>query len=55
MKAHQTIIQLQHDNNKYLNQIETYQTDYEKLQTELKDKQHVKFINFILNILIAYI
>ncbi|CAF0987761.1 unnamed protein product [Rotaria sordida] len=40
LKAHQTIIQLQHDNNQYLNQIETCQSNSDKLQTELKEKQY---------------
>ncbi|CAF4644337.1 unnamed protein product [Rotaria socialis] len=40
LHAHQTIIQLQHDNKQYLNQIETYRSNCDKLQTEVKDKQH---------------
>ncbi|CAF3948788.1 unnamed protein product [Rotaria magnacalcarata] len=40
LQAHQTIIQLQHDNKQYLNQIETYRSNCDKLQTEVKDKQH---------------
>ncbi|CAF3649586.1 unnamed protein product [Rotaria sp. Silwood1] len=38
LKAHQTIIQLQHDNKQYLNQIETYRSNCDKLQAELKEK-----------------
>ncbi|CAF4196048.1 unnamed protein product [Rotaria sp. Silwood2] len=40
LKAHQTIIQLQYDNNQYLNQLETYRSNCDKFQTELKEKQH---------------
>ncbi|CAF4890648.1 unnamed protein product, partial [Rotaria magnacalcarata] len=41
-KAHQTIIQLQHDNNQFTSQLERYRTNIDKLKTEINEK-----INFI--------
>jgi hypothetical protein len=35
-------MQLQHDTKQYLNQIETYRANMDKLQTELDEKKHVK-------------
>ncbi|CAF1316645.1 unnamed protein product, partial [Adineta ricciae] len=39
LKTHQTIIQLQHENKQYSNQIESYRSNLEKLQSELNEKK----------------
>ncbi|UJR30108.1 hypothetical protein I4U23_017649 [Adineta vaga] len=40
LKTHQTLIQLQHDNKQYVNQIETYRLTMQKLQAEVDEKRH---------------
>ncbi|CAF1029279.1 unnamed protein product, partial [Rotaria sordida] len=39
-KTHQTIIQLQHDNNQYVNQLERYRLNIDKLKIEINEKQN---------------
>ncbi|CAF3344287.1 unnamed protein product [Rotaria sp. Silwood1] len=46
-KTHQTIIQLQHDNNQYISQLERYRSNIDKLKSEINEKQN--FIEQIQN------
>ncbi len=36
------MIQLQHDNKQYVSQLERYQLNLDKLQTEINEKQNVR-------------
>ncbi|CAF1064650.1 unnamed protein product [Adineta steineri] len=47
LKNHQTIIQLQHDNNQYSSELERYRLNINKLQAEINEKQN--FIQQIQN------
>jgi hypothetical protein len=46
LKSNQKIIELQHENKQYFNQIETYRSTLGKLQFELDEKQNVKSKTF---------
>ncbi|CAF2635951.1 unnamed protein product [Rotaria sp. Silwood2] len=40
LKTHQTIIQLQHDNNQYASQLERYRSNIDKLKSEINEKHN---------------
>lgn len=57
LKTRQTILQLQHDNNLYANQLEKYRSNVGKLQVEIGEKRNVRqrnlsFSSFLLWILV---